>query len=489
MERSELVRTLKIFTEREQEQLVLFLKSPYCTGSLDTTQELALVRHILETFTNNENSLKDLAAERIYAALYPNRPFRRQTINNLASATLKSVRRFMEAEMLSRIKRPLNEQASIIQYLSEKGALELCEKYVGRLDRIEQAEKERDDTDFYLRWRAEDAKSQFLGMHSQLTDDYNLRECLSALEQFYLTARLNSLTTLFNLNRLTPILSPEERQAYIDELRHWERSPFFSQPLMQLYRKVLYFFHLDGPSADQEFDEFMRLLTQQEKSLSLFHLKRLEAFAYNYCVRRFSEEKYRNIMFQLFQRWIQPDRLSQYEMIQSHELLSMVQTGLAGKQFDWVNTFLESCKNRIHGAQPSEDYYQFNRALLLFQQGEFDQAREIVVRLNFQDMLYKYLAKTLEIKLFFETGEEDFDLVESKLNNLNVALSRETKMTKEKRKRYIQFVNFMMRLNRWRGQLDPDPKWLQKIREDVNNAQNTAEWRWLMQKIEQLSPK
>ena len=125
----------------------------------------------------------------------------------------------------------------------------------------------------------------------------------------------------------------------------------------------------------------------------------------------------------------------------------------------------------------------------MFYQGEFDRAREIIVRLNLPELQYKYLSKTLEIKLFFETGEKDFELVESKLNSLNVALSRETKMTRERKKRYTQFVNFVMRLNRWRGQLDPDPKWLQKIREDVNNAQNTAEWRWLMQKIEQLSPK
>ncbi len=486
MERSELVRTLKIFAEQDQERLLLFLQSPYCTGNLDTAQELALVRYIFETFKKGENGLVDLAGAQIYAALYPNRPFKRPTINNLASSTLRMIRRFMEEEVLSRMKRPVNEHASIIKYLSEKGAVDLCEKYINRSDRIEPLEETLDDLDFYLLWRAEDARSQYLGMHNLLTDDYNLQNCLSALDKFYLAARLNSLTNLFNQNRITPILSLEERQKIIDELAYWEYSPFFKHPLIQLYYKVLLFFHLDGEEADHAFDEFMEMLHVHEKALSPFYLKRMESFAYNYCVRRFTLEKYRNILFQLFQRWIQPERLAQYELIQSHELITMVQTGLAGKQFDWVHTFLESCKNRIQGAQPSEDYYQFNRAMLLFHQGKFDQAREIVVRLNFHEMQYKYHAKTLEIKLFFETGEKDFDLFESKLNSLNVGLSRETKMTKEKKKRYTQFVNFMMRLNRWRGQPDSDIKRLEKIREDVRNAQNTAEWRWLMQKLEQL---
>ncbi|MCK6691192.1 MAG: hypothetical protein L6Q97_03710, partial [Thermoanaerobaculia bacterium] len=83
-------------------------------------------------------------------------------------------------------------------------------------------------------------------------------------------------------------------------------------------------------------------------------------------------------------------------------------------------------------------------------------------------------------------GPDDYELVESKLNSLNVALSRETKLPKERKKRYTLFVNFMMRLNRWRGQADPDPKWLDKIAEDLQSAQNTAEWRWLTQKVEQL---
>jgi len=486
MDYSELVRTLQIFSAKEQEQYALFLKSPYCNKGLDTTQELALAQYIFDTIKKGETGIADLSGERMYAALYPDRPFKRPTINNLASSTLKTARSFMEAEIMSRIKRPVNEYASILQYLNEKGAFDLCEKYVKRLERIDPPD---DDTGYYLHWRAEDAKSQFRAVHNHMTDDYNLRESLAAMEKFYLMARLNFLTTLFNQNRLTPILSPEERQSLIDELANWENMPFFASPLVQLHYKVLLFLHLDDEPAEQIFEVFIELLQNHERELAPFYLKRLESFAYNFCIRRFGREKYQVILFNLFQRWIQPERLSQNEMIQAHELLSMVTTGLAGKQFDWVRSFLESRKNRIYGAQPAEDYYQFCRALLLFQLGEFDQAREITVRLSFQDMHYKYLSKTLEIKLFFETGEEDTDLFESKLNSLNVALSRETKMTKERKQRYTQFVNFMMRLNRWRNQPESDIKRLEKIREDVRNAQNTAEWRWLMQKLEQLDKK
>ena len=388
--------------------------------------------------------------------------------------------------MLQRMNRPEQEYSSVIQFLSEKGAIDLCEKYIKRLERSQRSETAWDNLDFYLNWRAEQIKSRFLGMHNLLTDDYNLKESLTALKKYYLVEYLDTLTTLFNQNRLTPLLGPEERQQCLDELENWETLPFFQQVLVQLYLKALLFFHLDGKPAEEAFREFMTLLQEHESHISLYHRKRLEAFAYNFCVRRFNDEEHRNVAFQLFQRWIEPERLNDSATIFANEVLSLVTVGLAGKQFEWIQKFLETYRHRIQGSQPSEDYYRFNLALLLFYQGEFDRAREIIVRLNLPELQYKYLSKTLEIKLFFETGEEDFELVESKLNSLNVALSRETKLPKERKKRYTLFVNFMMRINRWRGQVDRDSNWLEKIAEDLQSAQNTADWRWLTQKVEQL---
>lgn len=486
MEKSELVNTLKVFSVPERKQLDLFLQSPYCTGVQDTTQELSLINYIFGVLADGQSGNGRLDRHLLYRVIFPDREFREQTLSNLASSTLKLIRRFIEAEMLKRMERTEREYSSVIQFLNEKGAIDLCEKYIKRLERTQKPEADWDNLDYYLNWRAEQVKSLFMGTHNQLTDDYNLRQSLVALKKYYLVEYLDTLTTLFNQNRLTPILSPEERQAYFSELENWSALPFFQQHLVQLYLKALLFFHLDGRPAEEAFQEFMQLLEENKAHISLYHRKRLEAFAYNFCARRFNEDQYRNVLLHLFERWIEPERLNANASIFANEILSLVTVGLAARQFAWVEKFLMTYRDHIQGGQPSEDYYQFNLALLLFYQGEFDRARDIVVHLNLPELQYKYLSKTLEIKLFFEAGADEYELVESKLNSLNVALSRENKLTKERKKRYTLFVNFMMRLNRWRGQADPDMKWLDKIAEDLKSAQNTAEWRWLTKKVEQL---
>ncbi len=73
--------------------------------------------------------------------------------------------------------------------------------------------------------------------------------------------------------------------------------------------------------------------------------------------------------------------------------------------------------------------------------------------------------------------------MENRLNTLKVAIHRESKMPKEKQQRYNQFVNFMMRINRLRGQPDLNRARLLRIYEDVRNSRNTVEWNWLMEKL------
>lgn len=483
MEKSELVSTLKLFSAGERKQFDLFLKSPYCTGVPDTQHEQALAACLFGALDDPAGTAGRFDNEVVYRQVYPGRDYKAQTLSNLASSVLKLARRFIAAEIEQQMGRPERENSNIIQYLTGKGAVELCEKYITRLERSQNPESARDDLDYYLGWRSEQAISRFQGNNNRLTDDYNLQTSLVALQKFYLAEYLNALSSLFNQNRMTPLLTPEQRQTYLDDLERWRDLPFFHGPLVQLYLKVLQFLHLDDPEAEKVFRDFMTRMEEFEAQLSPYHLARMEAFAYNFCVRRFTKMEYKDVVFDLFRRWIAPGRLNANIMVTANDCVSYVTTALAGGQADWAEQFLEKYRHRIKGAQASEAYYLFGKALLLFHRDKFEEALDIVLRLNFQEMQYKYMSKTLEIKLFYETGS---DLLDSKLNNLNVALSRENRMPPEKIKRYTQFVHFTQRIDRWRHHPDSDLKWLDKIAEDIKNAQNTVEFTWLTKKVRQL---
>ena len=487
MIKTELVAILSTISPEDRRRMCLFLESPYFTDGKDTGKEKLLIEHIIGALSAQETSGPALEAEYIYKLLYPGRSFTPATMNNLIVQALAKVRQFIDAEMALRGLRPMASRRLHLDFFLDKGDLDLCDKYLKRLERETERKNSWDDLDFLLAWQAEDAKANYLGMLASATRDFNLKENLQALDDFYLIQRLNTLTTLFNLNSITPILSTEERKAYIQSIDACCESPIFRAPLVELSRMVLLFFHEEDEQAEVIFLHFMELLSEYERDLSPFHVRRMESFAYNFCVRRYHIDRYKNIFLSLFQRQIQPERLAQNHSILANEVLSWVKSALVMQQFDWVKTFLEAHRHRVRGSASSEDYYQFNMALYHFEKGEFEKVRPILTRPMFHEMNYKILFKTLEIKIFYEEGPESYDLLESKLQNLKVSLSRETKMTSDKAVRYRRFVNFVLQMHNLRQKDSTDQRRLSKILKAVRSDESVAEGNWIIRKLNALA--
>ncbi|MBK8966980.1 MAG: hypothetical protein R3D58_05215 [Saprospiraceae bacterium] len=486
MVNSELVATLRVFSKQEKHRLKLFMQSPYCTDGKDATKEWLLVNQIMDALALGPDGASGLKKKVLYAGIFSQRDYVPQTLNNLATSALKYVRKFIVAQMGNDLDRPIHNQTQLLRFFREKGDYDLCNKYLQRLEREIAANNSPDPVDYMQRWQAEDIKSDFLGMKTEQKGDFNLKEALNALDQFYLTKRVEMLTTIFNQNALSPILTENEAEMLLREVDAWSDKPVYRHPLIQLSRKVLVFLHTNGPEAEAEFAEFRAMLADEEANLSLYYLKRFESLAYNFCVRRFREKTYREILFDLLRRRIHPDRLNKEGTIQHIELLSLIKTGILGKEFELVQTLLDTFKNKIKGPQPSTLYEAFCQAFIYFHTGRFQEAYQLILHLNFHDTSYKYVHKMLEIKLLFEATDKDFDLIESKLMAFRVALTRERNVASEKILVQRNFVNTMLHLNNWCRQ--PSKNWdqLEAMYQEVVDNPMLSERIWLIQKLKEL---
>ena len=485
MVNSELVASLRVFSIQEKHSLELFLHSPYCTDGKDATKEWLLVNQILNALALGPDGKSGLTKKALYAGIFPQRDYVPQTINNLATSALKYVRKFIVTQMGQALDRPVHNHIQLLHFFREKGDYDLCDKYLQRLERETAQNNSPDHIDYMQFWQAEAVKSDFLGMKTEQKGDFNLKESLAALDQFYLINRLEVLSTIFNQHSLSPILDEQEVTEHIREVDCWAGKPAYKHPLVQLSRKALVFLH-SGPDAEQVFEEFRTMLQAQEASLSLYYLKRFESLAYNFCARRFREKTYREILFDLLRRRIRPDRLNKEGTIQHIELLSMIKTGIMGKEFELVQTLLDTFRHKIKGPQPSALYEDFCRAFIYFYTGRFQEAYQLIMHLNFHDTSYKYVHKMLEIRLLFETVEKDFELIESKLMAFRVALTRERNVASEKILVQRNFVNTMLHLNNWCRQPYKDWDQLEAMYQDVVDNPARSERIWLIQKLKDL---
>lgn len=490
---SDLVKCLRVFSKAEQASFVLFLQSPYFTEPKDVSKELALARYTFEVFNEQaEEAEKLLAREQVYAMLYPARTFNLQTLKNVTTSTLNFAERFIDYENLKSNIRPVGTHARLVRYFTNKAEIEVAESYLKRLERARANRNSSDLLDFFQDWEAEYAKSVVMGLQTDVRDDMNNIQTLKALDSFYWVRRLDLLLSVFSLNGWAPILETEQVDAILKETDEAMRQkPWLASPLFRLHLSAMRLLIYSGSSLDEEvFDAFLEDLSAHRDALCEHHLDRLENIAYNLCARKYSNPKYRVILFDLFQRRMTPARLQFAGPQMSNSFISLVKTGILGGYYALVLNFIEAYRHRIIGPQKSEYYYQLGLAYFHFMQNDIPTARRLVLDLpNFLDNTCKYISKMLEVKIYYEDPPGEKTLFTARLNNLRMAVVRETNMVAERKVGYDNFVRFLTRLDRLRQKANPNKVRLQELLLDIEQENHVNERIWLNQKINELLQK
>ncbi|MFN0016387.1 MAG: hypothetical protein ACKVU2_17740 [Saprospiraceae bacterium] len=481
---SDLVGNLRTFTKAEKNNLVLFLQSPYCTNGEDISKESALIRHVIDVLSDAKNTGGNdrLKKEVVHTHLFGNRSFNPNTFRNLQVSSLALIHDFIHAERQKNSTRQVGIQISLVQFFTEKGEIELASKYLQRMERTRSAKNSKDLTDFFLDLEAEDTKSSFMSAHTEIKDDINLLDALKSLETYTWARRLDLYLTLFSVLRSASIKSKEEIKAIIETTEASLQQPHLDIPLFRLHLLAMQMLDETGKTSDKFFASFMVELRMYRDSLSEYHLFRLEQTAYNFCVKNFNTPEYRDILFELHKSRLNLEPADAHVL--ALEFLSNVKTGILGGQTDLVRSYIEKNRSQILGPQDAEHYYQFALAFYYFSIGEIGQSRKIVASLpNFYDIGYKYFSKLLEIKIFYEGGAGDRDLFLTRLHNLRMTLDREKSLNQEKRDGYINFLKYVLKLERLRLAEKPGKARLSKLLEDVEAEINMNERFWLKAKI------
>jgi len=492
MVNSDLIKCLRVFSKAEQAAFELFLQSPYFTEHKDVSRELTLVRHVFGVFnTQSEAGIdKFLGREQVYAVLYPTRQFNHQTLKNVTSSTLNFAERFIDYESLKSTIRPVGTHARLVYYFSNKVEIDVAESYLRPIERIRAGRNSSDLLDFFQDWEAEHAKSGLMGLRTDIRDDMNNIQALKSLEVYYWVRRLDLMLSVFNQMNWVSILNETEVNTILRETEEALQKPWLSIPLLQIHLSAMQLLRSWDKVPDGLFDAYLQTLTEQESTLSSYHLERLETIAINFCILNFKIPKYRETLLELFRRRLLPERLKMQEFVSSSSFMSTMKIGILAEQYAFVLEYIEVNRRRIIGPQASESYYQLALAHFHFTQNEIPKARHLVLDLpNFADNICKYFSKLLEVKIFYEGGIEDQSLFSSRLNNLRMAMVRENSMSDERKAGYDNFVKFMSRLDRLRQKDHPNKNRLQELLAEIEQEPDLNERLWINKKINELLDK
>ena len=214
-----------------------------------------------------------------------------------------------------------------------------------------------------------------------------------------------------------------------------------------------------------------RLTTEEQKSTLLMCI--------NFMLKKINTGKveYARETFELYQYGIDTQCLLEGEglMLSAFAYKNIVTLGLNLKEYDWIETFICDYSQYL----PKElrgNYKHFNTAKLAFDKGDFVKAMDLLLQVEYDELLLNIDAKVILLKIYYKEGS--YDALEALLDSFRMFLHRQKSLAYIKTN-YMNLILFIKKLLI----ISTDNQAIEKMKKEMNTTPQLAERKWLLEQI------
>lgn len=482
MDRSYLVEMVRSLDEKEVEELELFLESSYYSRS-KSQAEAQILFQVIRASQQQENA-EELSKEDVYRRIFGNDPWVNGRLEKLMAELNKLIRAFLLQRYYFREENEFEQQLDLARILQMKGLYNRQHQTLNRLRAGQERSPWKDADFFYRQFRLEHAEYEMESIYNQKKGDLNIPAVLRNLDIYYHLNQVNLLNHYLLQQKMAKVEFPEEMQDMVREypvpISYLNDS---SNLLIGL--KIKRLLSSESPSLE-DFNELTDLLPQHESRIEKAVLQQYSAYLRSLCVMLITEGY--DFLLPVLHRLLKADLArgalyppDQHGQLAPSTLMNIVSVSIRVQEFEWLDDFLESHRDRIIGDNESCDFYRMNKAAALFAQKKYDAALDLIPA-NSAYIDYHMAARRLEIKIYYETAS---DLLPYKLDAFKMFVSRASKkfLSDGLRKRNADFANFAYQLM----QSTPgDMARAERLAQRIQEKKWTADREWLLEKAAEL---
>lgn len=322
----------------------------------------------------------------------------------------------------------------------------------------------------------------------QRKQEHHLESSIKYLDIYYWSARLKYSCELLNRQN---ILNQDVPQELLSPLDLWlEQIPSFylEVPLLRAYHLI--FYALKEPENEGRYEDMIDWLQFHTDQISSKEVSDMYAYAQNCCIRRINQgaSGYLERLFDLFEQLVSKHLLLDDGIMDHRKLKNMVTVGIRLKAFDWVDELLHDYREHLL-PRYQEDAYRFNLASLRYAQGQHSEALAELQQVEFQDIFYSLSAKSLLLKLYYESDEDA--ALEFLLETFRLYLQRNRSIGSFQRKVHLNLLRFTKKLYRLREQQGILSKDVfhhrqKALKEVIATKTEIANRSWLLEQVDKL---
>lgn len=469
MENSHLIAIMRTFSGKEARSLRKWLNSPAHNQREDVVQ---LFEYLMAGAHLTEE--KFLQKERVFSRIFDGEPYDDAKLRQSMHFLLKAIEEFLIYEELRDDE--VRSRMALSSVYRKRKLDKAFQKTINSVETLQEKAPYRDE--HYLRneYLLQLEKYTFQEGKKR-TAEMNLQEVSDALDTTFLADKLRQsclmiahqavYKTRYNIGLLEEVL------------QHVKRPELMKHPAIAIYYNGYMAFTHEGNTH-----YFQSLRQEIQNNLHLFshsEIRDIFLMAINYCIRKMNagEAAFVREAFELYRSGIEEGILIENGIISRFTFLNAIRIGLRLGEFDWVESFIPGHQANLL-PKFRDTIVHYSNAKLLFEKKNYSAAMQLLVQVDYDDILLTLNAKSMLLKIFYEN--EDLDPLESLLGSMRSYINRKEVIGYHKTnyQNIIRYTRKLIRINPY------DNNQKAKLKTEIMAANPLTEKTWLLEQLENL---
>jgi hypothetical protein len=384
---------------------------------------------------------------------------------------LEAVERFLAYELWEQ--RPQERHLAVLEYLRQlrlgqasAGMLRYSRK---RLNTDPQRGAAYHRNDYLLHW-----EEYYLSQQEGRAKSANEQELSDAQDIAFISEKLRMGCLLLSHQAVT-------KRAYdkglLDPvLQFLEGHRYLQIPAIAVYYHG--YFAQAGHDADYHFGRLKWWLQTHAGLFSLAETHDLYLMAINFCIRRINQadNRFFREIFDLYRSGLEQGALLENGTLSRWTYNNIALTALRLREYEWVHRFLYDFAAFLP-ENHREAAFNFNTARYYYDTGDYRQAMQRLLLMEYDDVLQNLVAKTMLCKIYYELDETD--ALENQLDSIRIYLRRK-KVLGYHKENYTAIARFIRKLL----SVNPnDSREKAKLRAEIEQAPALTERDWFLKQL------
>ena len=262
-------------------------------------------------------------------------------------------------------------------------------------------------------------------------------------------------------------------------LEHVAAENLADLPAIGLYFHCYHYLSAPFEIGEIHFACFREMLAASATSFPPEELRTMYLLAINFGIKKLNEsrEGWMRITFDLYKSALELDLLLENNQISRFAFNNISAIALRVGELDWAENFILSYRPKLE-RQWRDATASLNMARVAYARKDYKTALLNLQRSDYKDLINNLIAKTLQLKIYYETDE--FDLLASHLASMKNFIRRHTAIGYH-RSNYSRLVQYTQQLSTLNFS---DAKAVATLREKVEKEKILTEKAWFLEMLD-----